>query len=240
MSQAHSRSGWKVPFLTGCHLLWFSLRSLPHGPLHRAAHDAAAGFIKAIRGARESGHITEITVLGTLISEVTSHHFCLLCSQEASHWVEPTLQARSHRCEPQGTVLTGRHARNCLPHLGWGLPVGKGWERGLCPFLTAPSPAPEKCLHDTCPVSQTGAPGGGGWGEGPPLPLSFSGPPDKAGQPRRLSPTQRGCIAVFRSDLPLWRKADSVQKEMCENWICWQGQGFILAVTCLETECLSE
>lgn len=52
--------------------------SLPLGPLHRAAHNTASGFIRASKaGARESASKSEVIVFWSLISEVTSHHCCL-------------------------------------------------------------------------------------------------------------------------------------------------------------------
>lgn len=53
-----------------------SLRSLPNGPLHQAAHDMASCFIRASkREEPECSHL-EVTASYSLVSEEASHPFC--------------------------------------------------------------------------------------------------------------------------------------------------------------------
>lgn len=85
------------------------LSSLPHGPLHRAAHNCAAGFLKASE--------KENSFFWTLITEVTCCcHFALFYSLEADPWVQSVLGGRTKQgCEYQdlgflgGQLTVGHH-----------------------------------------------------------------------------------------------------------------------------------
>lgn len=185
LGSSRSPSGAAIP-------RWASLGPSPQGPLHRAAHNMAAGLIRESEaGARESSSKSEVPSEPNLRS-VTAHHGCPFRALTASHQAPPALKGRLPRCEHQELATA--------PRLGTAYGKGLGGETWGFPFAAA-SPEPRK-MPDAAVVQCIG--GGGSLTAGAPLcPPRQDSVAQSPGESPQESPPHAGKASVAVQHLAL-------------------------------------